>query len=195
MSVEGIVERIINEAKEEADRIISDAKAEAKNIEEDLKKEADSYFENQKKQLDYKYKSNKERTILNKRLENRKELLQVRQKWMDEAFNGAYKALINQSFEDYQKLVIKLIKDTSSSKDEEIIFSKKGSDAELKKLANDINKKANGKYSLAKKRGNYQWGFILRKGKIETNVTIDSLFRYKRDELEQKAWEIFNVAQ
>lgn len=195
MSVEGIIERIIFEAKEEAKKIISNAKTEADDIVESLKKEADGYFENQKKQLENKYRNNKERAILSNRLENRKGLLQVRQKWMDEAFNSAYKALADQPFRDYHKLVIKLIGSISSDKDEEILFGKKGSDTELKKLVSDLNKGLNGKFTLAKERGNFEWGFILRKGKIKTDVTINSLFRYNRDELEQRSWEIFNVTE
>ena len=195
MSVEGIIDRIISEANEEAGKIIADAKNEADRIENELRKEADDYFNNQVKLLDKKYNNKKERTILNKRLENRKEILKVRQKWMDEAFNRAYKSLIEQPFENYQKLVTKMIEEASSTKDEEILFGRKGSNSEIKTLVNELNKKLNSNFSLSKDRGDFEWGFILRKGKIETNVTIDSLFRYKRDELEQKAWEIFNVTQ
>ena len=195
MSVEGIIERIISEANDEAAKIISDAKDEAKRIEEEIKKEAEDYFNKQLKALDKKYKNKKERAILNKRLDNRKEILKVRQKWMDEAFNKAFKSLVDQSFGSYKSLILKMIEKVSSKKDEEILFGKKGSDSELKKLVEELNKKLNAKFSLAKDRGDFEWGFILRKGKIETNVTIDSLFRYKRDELEQKAWEIFNVTE
>ena len=195
MSVEGIIERIITEAREEAARIISEAEEEANRIDEELKKEADKYYDNQLKLIDKKYRNEKERAILNKRLENRKEVLQVRQKWMDEAFNRAYRSLVEQPFENYKNLILTMIDKVSSTKDEEILFGKKGSDAELKSIVDEANKKLNAKFSLSKDRGNFEWGFILKKGKIETNVTIDSLFRYKRDELEQKAWEIFNVAQ
>ncbi len=195
MSIEGIIEKIISDAQKEADEIINNAKIEAEKIEKELKEEAEDYYEKQKKLLDNKYKGEKERAILNKRLDNRKELLKERQKWLDEAFIRAYKSLLEQSFDEYSRLIKKLLGEVSVSKDEEVVFGKKGSDSELKNLVEAVNKELGADFKVSKERGSFEWGFILRKGKIETNVTIDSLFKYKRDELEQKAWELLNATE
>ena len=126
MSVEGIIDRIIADAESEAKKIVDEAQNEATTISENGKKEADVYFERQKLLLDEKYRREKERMTLNKRLEQRKNMLQARQKWMDKAFSDAYKILVNQPLTAYKKLLVSLVRSVSQSKDEEIIFGKKG---------------------------------------------------------------------
>jgi V/A-type H+-transporting ATPase subunit E len=193
MSVEGIQARIIEDATKEAKEIIDRAQAEARTILAAGKSEAEEYYERQIKLLDEQYRREKERTILSKRLELRKKLLDARQHWMDTAFHDAYQGLVEQDDAKYKNLMIALIGKVSSRRDEEIIFGKKGSQKLLKEIVDGLNKKTGGSFTLSKQRGNFPWGFILRKGSIETNMSIDSLFKYKRGDLEQRAWEIFNA--
>jgi len=193
MSLEGIIERIYSDARKEAEKIIADAEKEARSIEEQCKKEAEEYFLRQKEALQESYNRKKERVMLTRRLEVRKSMLKVKQDWMEKAFSLAYKKLLDQPFEDYRALMITLIKRFSQSGDEEVVFGKKGDDKFLKDLIDELNKKYATRFTLSSKRGDFSWGFILRKGKVETNMSIDSLFRYKRMDLEQRAWELFEA--
>lgn len=193
MSVEGIIDRIIADAEAEAREIISGAESEAQGISEDGRREAERYFESQKSQLDEQYRREKERAVLNKRLEQRKNMLQARQKWMDRAFTDAYEMLVGQQLSEYRDLITSLIVKVSQTKDEEVVFGKKGDTKYLEGLIKDLNNKTKGKFTLLKKKGDFPWGFVLRKGKVEINMSIDSLFKYKRTDLEQRAWEIFNA--
>lgn len=193
MSVEGIIDRIIADAEAEAKKIIDEAEQEASAIKEKGKKEAEEYYERQLHLIDEKYRREKERAILNKRLEQRKNMLQARQKWMDRAFQDAYKRLVDQPKSDYKDLLIALIKRVSHTKDEEVIFGKKGEKKILEEIVAQLNNKDSGNFTLSKERRDFPWGFVLKKGKVEINMSIDSLFKYKRTDLEQKAWEIFNA--
>ncbi|MFW6138272.1 MAG: hypothetical protein ACOC7U_03770, partial [Spirochaetota bacterium] len=143
--------------------------------------------------LDNNYRKQKERAVLNRRLEVRKSVLQTRQKWMDKAFSKAYQRLIDQPLSEYSDCVKSLISKVSSSQDEQVVFGTKGEDDFLKNLIDELNREKGAGFSLAPERGNFSWGFTLRKGKVETNMSINSLFRYKRDDLEQKAWELLNA--
>jgi V/A-type H+-transporting ATPase subunit E len=193
MSVEGIIERIIAEAETEAKQITSDAQREAQSIREQGKREAEEYFEKQKALLEEKYKKETERRVLTKRLDQRKNLLNARQKWMDRAFSNAYQKLFDQPFADYKNLMVTLVQKVSQTKDEVILFGQKGEGNFLEEVIGELNEKTKGNFSLSKKRGDFPWGFILLKDKVEVNMSIDSLFRYKRNDLEQKAWEIFHA--
>ncbi len=193
MSVEGIIDRIIADAEAEAKDIIDKAESEAESILEKGKKRAEEYFDLQREKLDEKYRREKERRILNRRLDRRKNLLQARQKWMNEAFSTAYRNLIDQPPEDYKTLVITLIERVSVSKDEEVVFGTKGNDALIDGIVKTLNSEKSSKFTRAKKRGEFPWGFVLRKGKVEINMSIDSLFKYKRTDLEQEVWGLFNV--
>jgi hypothetical protein len=94
---------------------------------------------------------------------------------------------------DYKDLLIALIKRVSHTKDEEVIFGKKGEKKILEEIVAQLNNKDSGNFTLSKERRDFPWGFVLKKGKVEINMSIDSLFKYKRTDLEQKAWEIFNA--
>ena len=193
MSVEGIIDRIMSDAKGEVDNILGEAKRQGKAIQEENELAAQEHFDRQRELLDEKYRKEKERAILNRRLEERKSILQTRQTWMDRAFDEARSRLVDQPVEEYQTLMKQLIATVSSAKDEEVQFGTKGDDKELKSVIADLNRETGGSFSIAKERGKFSWGFILRKGKVETNMSIESLFKYKRNDLEQKAWELFNA--
>lgn len=193
MSVEGIKDRIIADAKKEAVKIIDHAKEEAKSIIDTGKREAEEYFEKKRTLLEDEYRKEKERAILNKRLELRKKLLEARQVWMDRAFSDAYKRLVDQDLKEYKDLMVLLISKVSRSKDEQIIFGKKGEHKYLKEIVDELNEKTKGDFTLSKVRRDFPWGFVLKRESVETNMSIDSLFKYKRNDLEQKAWELFNA--
>ena len=193
MSIEGIQTRIIEDAKKEAESIVGEAKKEAKAIDEANNKDAENYFEKKLKLLDEQYSKEMERTILSRRLELRKKLLDARQKWMDKAFQDAYQDLVKQDVGEYKNLMIELISKVSFHQDEEIIFGKKGDEKLLGQIVDELNRKTKGNFTLSKERRDFSWGFLLRKGNVETNMSIDSLFRYKRNDLEQQAWEIFDA--
>lgn len=194
MSVEKIIEKIIADAKKEATQIIEEAEEQARTIHDQHKREADGYFHGQRKRLEERYRREKERAILNRRLEMRKNILHARQEWMEKAFSDAYKRLVEQPISEYKTLIINLIQHASGSdKKQEIIFGTKGSEKELQTVVDELNKKTGGRFTLSQERGEFSWGFILKKGNVVTDMSIDSLFKYRRTELEQKAWEIFNA--
>jgi vacuolar-type H+-ATPase subunit E/Vma4 len=193
MSVEGIQTRIIEDAKKEAKEIVASAQNEAKAILAAGESEALEYYRRKGKLLDERYRKEKERAILSKRLELRKKLLDARQRWMDRAFDDAFQALVGQDDARYKELMIDLIGKASSHNDEEVIFGRKGSEDLLREIVDKLNRKKGCSFTLSKKRGGFPWGFILKKGSIEANMSIDSLFKYKRSDLEQRAWELFNA--
>ena len=120
-----------------------------------------------KSQLDEHYRREKERAILNKRLDQRKNMLQARQKWMDRAFSDAFEKLTEQPLEEYKGLVINLITKVSRTNDEDVVFGKKGDAKFLEGVVAELNKKTKAKFSVSKKRGDFPWGFILKKEKVE----------------------------
>jgi vacuolar-type H+-ATPase subunit E/Vma4 len=193
MSVEGIINRIFADAEQEVRNIHDEANEQARSIQDENSREADDYFARQKAWLDEKYRKEKERAVLNKRLEHRKKVLVSRQEWMDRSFERAYTRLVDQPKENYRELMKKLIMNASTNREELVIFGEKGEQSDLKSIITELNKEKGGKFTFSDKRGEFPWGFVLQRGKIQTNMSIESLFKYKRNDLEQKAWELFNA--
>jgi vacuolar-type H+-ATPase subunit E/Vma4 len=153
-------------------RIMSDAEKESGAILDEARRQAEAIGSDNRREADEYQEMQK--GILDER--HRKEM---------------QRAILNRRLE--QTLMKKLIPRVSSTKDEELQFGAKGGDADLKALVSELNRETGGSYRLAGKRGDFEWGFVLRKGKVETNMSIDSLFKYKRSDLEQKAWELFDA--
>jgi vacuolar-type H+-ATPase subunit E/Vma4 len=193
MSVEGIINRIFADAEQEVRNIHDEANEQARSIQDENNREADDYFARQKAWLDEKYRKEKERAVLNKRLEHRKKVLVSRQEWMDRSFERAYTRLVDQPKENYRELMKKLIMNASTNREELVIFGEKGEQSDLKSIITELNKEKGGEFTFSDKRGEFPWGFVLQRGKIQTNMSIESLFKYKRNDLEQKAWELFNA--
>lgn len=193
MSIKSILERILSDAEKEAYKIIKKAEDEANSIIEKEKQEAEEYFKNRLMEIEQHYKREKERAILNTRLEVRKNILGAKQRWMDRAFNEAFEKLKNETLEEYSNHIKSMLGTITDVKDGELSFGKKGDDNFLKKLVDEINRREKTNFKLMKNRENFDWGFILRKGKVETNFSLESLFTYSRPEIEQKAWGIFNA--
>lgn len=192
MSVEGIIDRIISDAKAQAGKITGEAAQQARSIEDENRLEAEEYFKRERERLEEQCRREKERAILGRRLAQRKAVLAARQEWMDRAFSTAYQRLVDQPFSEYRSLLLKLIRKVSGSKDEEIIFGQKGEQADLHKIVGELNSDKGARFTMSDAKGDFSWGFILKKGKVEVNLSIESLFKYKRNDLEQKVWELFD---
>jgi vacuolar-type H+-ATPase subunit E/Vma4 len=198
MSVEGIIEKILSDARSASRAIVEDAEKESEAIIAGHRREAEEYYRKQKSLLEERYRKEKERAVLNKRLDARKNNLGARQRWLERAFGDAYKALVDQPLGEYRGTLLSLIRGASKSRDEEIVFGRKGDRAFFEEVVAELNKKADGpaaasKFTLSPETGDFSWGFVLRKGKVDVNMSIDSLFRYRRADLEQRAWEMFDA--
>jgi vacuolar-type H+-ATPase subunit E/Vma4 len=172
---------------------MQEAREREKTLLGEAAREAEEYYRSQLNLIEERHRREKERAILNRRLEQRKRILQSRQRWMDRAFREAYDALVDQPGEEYTKLMVRLVLQASVSKDESVQFGTKGGDGIIESVIDEANAQSGGNFTLEKERGDFPWGFILKKEKVETNMSIDSLFTYRRSDLEQRAWELFNA--
>ena len=86
MSLESILERIVNEATGERERIILEARGEAKKILQEARQEADTLYQAILLRSEADYASQKKRQIINARLGHKKNLLEAKQEIVDSVF-------------------------------------------------------------------------------------------------------------
>lgn len=86
MSLESIVEHIVNEACAQAERIVQQAQKEAREIIHQAQGEADSVFQEIIAQKKVIYEKQKQASVVNARLEKKKNLLQSQQESINLAF-------------------------------------------------------------------------------------------------------------
>ena len=195
------------EAEQVVEKILADAKAEADKI----KKQAGDKQADEQVKFDEQLKEHKEQTkALAKKLAKEKKLhllaaarmnvakehLAEKYKILDEVFDQARENFKNLPDEKYHKLITSLMLEAVETGDEEVIIDKeeKRIDAELIERVNSkLGSDSKGNLKLSDEKMPIGGGFVLKKGKVKTNVSINVLLSRARRELEIKlAKELFS---
>ncbi len=194
-NAEQVVEKILADAKAEAEKIKKQAEetqaAEQAKLDEQL-----SEYEKQTDIIAQKAGEDKKAHLLAAaRMDIAKQLLAEKRKILDEVFAQARQQLENLSDERYRKLMTKLMLEAAETGDEEVIIDKKEKRIDQKFIKNinqQLGSGRKGNLKLSEDRANLSRGFILKRGKIKNNVSIEVLLAQARKELEiELAKELF----
>ena len=192
MDAEQVINKILGDAQKEADRIITAAKEQQAEQQKKFDKEL-ADFNTVTRSLAHKQaQDEKDHILAAARMAGAKELLTEKRKVLNEMFAKAKEKLTALDDGSYKELMAKLMAQASESGDEEVLVgaNERRIDAEL---VNQVNSKlGSGKLTLSNEKINTPAGFILRKGRVRTNMTLDVLIEQAREKLEVKlAKELF----
>jgi V/A-type H+-transporting ATPase subunit E len=186
------------EAKQVVDKILADAKAEAEKIKKQTKANEAAEQAKLNEQLD-EYK--KQTEVLAKkagedershilaaaRMDIAKQLLAKKRKILDEVFEQARQQLQNLPEQEYRKLCTKLILEAVETGDEEVVVDRNEqriSQDLIHQVNQQLSSNGKGELKLSDQRQDIGGGFILKRGQIKTNVSLDVLLEQARKELE-----------
>jgi V/A-type H+-transporting ATPase subunit E len=187
MDAERVVTKILNDARAEAEKIAKQAEENEAAEQAKLARQLDHYRK-QTEILAKKAGEDEESHILAAaRMDIAKQLLAEKRKILDEVFQQARQRLQNLSDEEYRTLCTKLILETVETGEEEIVVDK--SEKRLNQdLIDQVNRqlgsKGKGNLKLSDEKLNIGAGFVLKRGQIKTNVSLDVLLNQARKELE-----------
>jgi len=194
MAIEDIEKKISEEASIESEKIKKEAEDKKATI---LKKADDRAKEDEKeifKMAESSAEAQKRAVLTPLRLKAKREVLKAKQNIIDSAFNDALKALSKLSKTEYKKCMLDLISQVPYSRSVEII-PRKG-DQKLIKSALDGIKRENKKkgrefkYKVLSARKGLSGGFIARSGRVEIDLTFDSLIGELKEKLQGQVAEI-----
>jgi len=188
MAIEDIEKRIIEEATGEAEKLKREAQEKKQEI---LKASEETCIECEKGFLEKGESSAeaKKRSILTPvRLKAKRDMLKAKQDIIDKAFSQALELLSKLNKTTYKRYLLGLYKKAPYYREVEII-PKKGKEKLISKTLEAIKKEYKQKnkefkYKILKGNDGFSGGFILRSGKIEIDLTFDSLIGKFREELE-----------
>ncbi|WBW96018.1 V-type ATP synthase subunit E [Oceanirhabdus sp. W0125-5] len=194
-NLEKLTNKIVEEAKIEADRIYKEAEEEKikliSSMEKKGNKEKELILEKAKREADLR----KERVISNAKLKIRNEKLEAKQGMLDKVFEKAVTELNLLDSERKIEFVKRILSEINIAGDEEIILSNDIKEVFEKEHLEDINEKlkSNGKkgeLKVCKEDRNLKGGFIITKNGIELNWSFQSIVENLREELECEILEI-----
>jgi len=195
MNAENVVEKILADAKAEAEKIKQQAKEKESAEQAKLDQELSEY----KKQTDILARKAAEderlHILATARMQIAKELLTEKRKILDEVFARARKLLLNLPDDQYRQLIISLMLKAVETGDEEVIIDKDEKRID-QQFINQVNQQlrsgGKGNLSLSDKRQDLGGGFILKRGKIKNNVSFEVMLAQARRKLEiELAKELF----
>lgn len=187
MEAEQVVEKILNDAKAQAEQIKE--QADEKLAAEQAK--ADAELSAYRRQTDTIAKeaaeAEKSHILAAARMEIAKEYLVEKIAILAEIFEKAKAKLTQLPDDQYRKLMTKLMLAVVETGDEEVVVDKNETriDNEFIKTVNrELGPGYQGNLRLARDKQNLDGGFIFRRGKIKTNVSIGVLLQQARKDLE-----------
>lgn len=190
--IDKITARILADADAEAARLREEYDREAAGITGEFQAEAEQRFRTLMDEAEAKADNVKEQMLSAARLEMNKQLLNVKQELMDEAFRQAGERLRSLPEEEYLMFLVKLAEKASRTGTEQIILNAPDREkygARAAALANEKLSAEGRKAELTLSEVSYpiDGGLILKDGAIEVNCSISALVETRREELSVEA--------
>ena len=192
---EKLRQKIIADAEAEAGRIVEEGRTQAGKI----KAEADAEIARIASDFGQKAKAQAEeyirRQISLRELEARKAVLTEKGNLIDEVFAKALEELRQRDRKGGYSLTRELLLGAVEVGDEEIVLSPEDKSAIGGTFVEDLNKELRkagkrGEVKIASDTRDISGGFVLRRGRAETNGSFDTLLAMLRDEIETEIAEI-----
>jgi V/A-type H+-transporting ATPase subunit E len=187
MDAEQVVKKILADADTEAAKIKAEADEKLADEQSKFSEQLNEY----KKQTDIlaqkAAQDEKEHLLAAARMDIAKQFLAEKRKIIDDIFDKARAQMQNLPDGEYTALMTKLMLQAVETGDEEIIIGKNEKRIDQKFVKNvnrELGPGFKGNLRLANETQNLTAGFILKRGKIKNNVSLNVLLQRARKELE-----------
>ena len=195
MDPKGVIDKILGDAQGQADEIQSEAEKEQALEQSKLEAQLEAYKEQTKQFAKKAAEEEKSHLLAAARMDIAKENLSEKRKILDDVFDKAQSQLQKLPNDQYLELCKKLILEAVETGDEEVIVDNNETRIDenfISQVNGKLGSEGNGNLKLSGEKANIGGGFILKRGRIKTNVSVDVLLEQARKELEISiAKEIF----
>ena len=182
--LDSIIDAIMNEAEQQASENIKAAESEKAVMMSEAEEELASLEKERKAQLHKNSEMVIERAKASNEQYLKQQLMRTKMNFIDEVINSAREKIESMSAEEYFAAMEKLAVSNAHKADGIIAFGKNDLARMPKEFVENCNKKiSGGTLKLDTNAADIDSGFIIRYGDVEENCSIDSIFRFKYDEL------------
>lgn len=180
--IEKITQRIEADAQAEIDRILSEAREEADQITGRYKAQAEAEAASLAARNKKTAAEREERLVSVAQMEARKVQLAAKQEMVEKAYDLALEKLCAMPDARYTEVLAGLLVQASSNGREEAIFSPEDRERVGKAAVDKANAASGKQLKLSKETRPLKGGFVLRDENIEVNCTFDTLVRLEKAE-------------
>jgi V/A-type H+/Na+-transporting ATPase subunit E len=192
MDAEKIIKKILDEARAEADKIMQENSKELERMKKKFASEVDEYKKETEDIAEKKASEKKRQMLAAGRIDAARMILKAKREGIDKVFDTAMEKLKTMEKDKYLELTASLVKAARPEGDCIMTIGKNES-----RISQDFVDKLNkeldsAKIKLSDERIDIAGGFILAKGNVRTNASLEVLMQMARKELEPElAGELF----
>ena len=180
-----IIEKILSDARQEADKIVSDAEAYANATLEKATAQAKEKVSNAEKSAEVAGVEYVGRRVTVAGLDLKKARLNAKIALLDDVYDKAVDAVRNVDDKDYKKLIEGML--DSSAEDGDVVTISKNDAKVLTKAFFDAYAKKRGiSLSLSKYFGDFKGGVVLSGGGVDKNLTLEVEIKLLREQTESE---------
>ena len=180
--IEKITQRSDADTQAEIDRILSEAREEADQITGRYKAQAEAEAASLAARNEKSAVEREERLVSVAQMEARKVQLAAKQEMVEKAYDLALEKLCAMPDARYTEVLAGLLVQASSNGREEAIFSPEDRERVGKAAVDKANAASGKQLKLSKETRPLKGGFVLRDENIEVNCTFDTLVRLEKAE-------------
>ncbi len=180
-----VKDKILKEANEVKKKIEKEASAKIKEIKDKANKEAIDIEKNGEIRAKEEEKNEKERILSRIRMELSNRKLGKKNKIMEELKSRVSEEMKKLKWDEYKELVKELILGACEDGDEEVIPGTLYND-KVKSLIEELNNQKKHDFKISKKKGDFEVGIILSKGKRRVNATLPVLLEETFEEMQEE---------
>ncbi len=178
-----IQEKILSDAKAEADAILAKGQAEAKAILEAARQKAQKETEKTMALYATEAQKAKSKEISAADMQAKKQVLAKKQQLIEEVMQEAKEKLHSLSETEYKVVLIGMLDQAQVAEGAELIFSEQDKAA----FGADIASRG---YTISEETRELDGGFVVKEGDIEYNYSFSSILTVEKEQLEQTAAQI-----
>lgn len=186
--IQPLVDSILEEARREAEELREQGRTAAEEVKAKYQARSEELYQELLSQAEKRAKETKEREKIQAQLGTRRELLEMKGEFIERVFKMAESRLSGMDLRSYADFMEGLLLGAVETGTEELLLSGRDRQRLGGEFLNRINNKLRssgkkGALVYSKETPEVSGGFILRRGKILHNYTIENLVASKKEEL------------
>lgn len=195
MNAEQVVNKILSEAQQQAAAIAQEAQQKNEAIKRQFEQELSAYRAETDRLAKEAAEDKRSRMLAAARMDNSRSLLAAKVELLNEVFKRAEQRVLQMPDDAYRALMSKLMIAAVQTGDEEVIIGKNErriNDDLIKQVNRQLGAGFKGNLRLSDKRAEIKGGFILSRGKVRMNASVEVLVGRLRETAETElAAELF----
>ncbi len=181
-----IKEKILQDARVDAEKILQEAKQKAEEIVQQSKKKVQD-IKTETEAIATKTKDKEiERRLSAARMQSRTAILREKRTIIDAVFDEAKKRLLDLKKAEYTRFIAGLIKGEVAMGNATLVLSKDDVRKHGDTIAKEILKATGAKETVPIEKGDFDGGCIVRKETYEFNATLDTILARIKERLESQ---------